>query len=775
MSDDPGYGVQDYSRYLYKDAVEGAVQNAVQVKFPFPVIQKTIAYYKSDGETPVYVDRYYYANTWIPIKVGNTIFTVPYWIKEIDSDEVQYRSVPENAQLLDDYEIKDNKTRVLSSNFKVLENDRIIPITMADLDMAAFDDILQEDDSFHVYLYDDKAVSKGKYSLLNTNGLGYRLLLTNENNNAGQNEYVALCYEGVSVSGRVYGMNIVDISDYPSWKNYFRNSDGTIAKNFISSGMTNRARIVIEDDMHPDALHTMPTVNGSNPEFSNTGIMNPGYAIKYEIETVGNMSDANDYVKIVPTFRWIDRNGNDTGKVNVYYANTTSTGDFQNLIKVGSNQDKLNKKVVSLDTFDLQNTYNYGKIVTDEGGKIGFDYSDAEERVHKASSYLGVSKADLLQHKEETWSMNGINLSQYQRLYDGISHTNFLNEGVPQAYKDDEVRDKFEALRASVALASASSGYSLDDIYKGVQHWYGEYYLPSAVYVTRESDEEVQKQCKDLTGLEECWLSNGYLVVNFEIVTVNGGSVYLAYDNTDWNVSCGAKYDGTMAIDKEARKALKQAQVTIDESGIRQDIIDSYKYEILSSMSTDSLTVDDVELDATAKKRIADKIKLKVETYTTELQLEEHKKPEYQELLVKDVPISADMQSKIDKYVAELSAPLIKSEKEGILLQLKSEMGSASISDEAINAYTLSDSQMAEVEKTLKECIEEISQEDVEGTLDKSGVCDMWARESYVTKKKDASGLTFSLQEGDVILYQIKNKPGTNNSVSNDYEGAGTH
>lgn len=609
---DPGYGVQDYSRYLYKDAVEGSVQNAVQVKFPFPVIQKTIAYYRDDGVTPVTVNRYYYADTWIPIKVGNTEFYMPYWIDEVAFTTVQYRSIAENAQVLDNYEIRDNKTWLLSNNFTILDNLRI---TEPKQELNA-DGILQDKDSFNVNLYDSTSV------LTDRNSVGYRLYQVEPVRNCFQQNYVATSTDDVSVSGRVYGFKIVDISDYPSWKQYFRNADGTIAKNVFTSGITNRDGAA---NGH-SSTSVIPTLNGSNPNYVNTGILNPGYAIKYTFETVGNMYSSDDYVEIIPHFHWLNSAGVDQGEVSVYYANTVANGQFQRLIKVGSEQDTKNVKVLALGDLEYAPSDNYGVISSDH---LVYDGSTPNDQ-HMAAKYLGMTLADFLQHKNEVWSMSYTKLDQYLRTYDGVAHGTTLSA----AY--DHQIDYFQGLRASVASA-ASSGYDQDDIYRGIQEWYGEYYLPSVIYVTKESDSIVRQMCStDLTGLEPCWLSDGYLAITFEINTINQNVKYLSYNNTIYNVNSGNKLDAN----------------------------------------------------------------------------------------------------------GEEVVPYPEANADG------------SVSDEQWIWQNLSDSGGFDVDP---------------------GKCNMWTWESYLTSRKDSYGKTFNLTKGDVILYEIKYKPGINHSAGNDYQGAGTH
>lgn len=65
-----------------------------------------------------------------------------------------------------------------------------------------------------------------------------------------------------------------------------------------------------------------------------------------------------------------------------------------------------------------------------------------------------------------------------------------------------------------------------------VQNWYSTYYLPSDVYATTMTDEEVSNALK--SGSIP-WLSNGYLLVNFKVTAVNAGTEHLEYNSAALN------------------------------------------------------------------------------------------------------------------------------------------------------------------------------------------------------------------------------------------------
>ena len=72
-----------------------------------------------------------------------------------------------------------------------------------------------------------------------------------------------------------------------------------------------------------------------------------------------------------------------------------------------------------------------------------------------------------------------------------------------------------------------------------VQKWYGEYSLPAAVKVVKSGTDLADYASKHtLTDHSDLWLKNGYIVVNFNIETIQNGNLsapYLQYLHGPWD------------------------------------------------------------------------------------------------------------------------------------------------------------------------------------------------------------------------------------------------
>ncbi|WOO35096.1 DUF5704 domain-containing protein [Anaerocolumna sp. AGMB13020] len=289
--------------------------------------------------------------------------------------------------------------------------------------------------------------------------------------------YVAEDNSIVQISGRIYGLNIYDVTDYPIWEKVFRLPNslkmtgfkytvGTKDQNGNSNGQ--------------DAKYTLTMVNGSHPEYKNQGILKTGYMTRFSLTTVGSMAENDDYVRIRPKFYFVDKNGNNRQEVDIYYSETF--GGKQNvMVKMGGN-------------IDLQN----------------------DKSIKTGDPYLGIPESEL----EKTAFFEGVTIqklkAQQKKVY------NFMNIMLPSS------------LRMYVGtLAQIPSGVTAKQVATSVQKWYGEYYLPAEVHIVPKGF-DVTAYAVNNGGLnykESFWLKDGYIIVNFDITTVKEGILNLSYIN----------------------------------------------------------------------------------------------------------------------------------------------------------------------------------------------------------------------------------------------------
>lgn len=296
--------------------------------------------------------------------------------------------------------------------------------------------------------------------------------------NTDLNHHVAINTIPVQVIGRLYDFKITDIADY-DWETVFRVKKGstkhTGAAYWVGTSSIDGAK---RGNTFPYVLPIRP---GSHP---NTGYKNvaikTGYHFKFDFKTKGNMFSADDRVRILPTFYFVNKDGSGRQKVDLYYHNQT-TG--QKFVKIGSTQDTAQRSIILSDRLrnvpaeDISNTAKFVATY----GNVKFEQQAKQKAVIGGYSQL--------------------NLTQHVRTLIGST------QQVP------ETVDKGRMLAAE-------------------QQWYGEYSLPAAPYVVPAgfSISEYGRTHK-LTDKSPIFLRNGYIVVNFNIETYRAGEdqPYLRY------------------------------------------------------------------------------------------------------------------------------------------------------------------------------------------------------------------------------------------------------
>ncbi len=297
--------------------------------------------------------------------------------------------------------------------------------------------------------------------------------------NLSLNNYAAEDSTIVQISGRIYGLNIYDVTDYPIWEKVFRLPNSLKLTGFhYTIGTKNQNG----ENNGQNPRYTITMVNGSHPDYKTKGILKTGYMTRFSLTTVGSMADSDDYVRIRPKFYFVDKNGKHRQEVDVYYTESFK-GKEHLLVKMGSNLDLENDK--SLKTGD---------------------------------PYLGIPGKEL----ERTAFYEGISLTKWKAQTKKVY--NFLNIMIPFS------------LRTFIGfLNPVPQTVTEKQIASSVQHWYGEYYLPAEVHLTPK-DFDVITYSLHHGGVnyhEDFWLDEGYIIINFEITTVKDGIPNLSYINPE--------------------------------------------------------------------------------------------------------------------------------------------------------------------------------------------------------------------------------------------------
>ena len=283
---------------------------------------------------------------------------------------------------------------------------------------------------------------------------------------------VASQTQKVEVSGRVYDLAITDIDDL-SWEMFFRQTKGkadSTGKVFYTGPNNING---VKDQARKYAFPVMPGKN--DVKGYQDRAVKLGYAFKFELKTIGNYYDRYDYVQIMPTFYFVDKNGRNRQEVDLYYSTPQKP-----LIRIGSEEDTL--------THSIKLDFKYRGIDEKE-------FSKTAEAMFRLRGGIEGYTLDQWKNGFAKISQNGVVSYKYSKILLGEPLRSFIGPeaGLPQGVNPDK------------ALAS-------------VQKWYGEFRLPAdCLAVPKGTD---LSKIRNLTRNSPVFLKDGYIVVNFSDISV---------------------------------------------------------------------------------------------------------------------------------------------------------------------------------------------------------------------------------------------------------------
>ena len=309
--------------------------------------------------------------------------------------------------------------------------------------------------------------------------------------NSQSENYVATDFIQVQVTGRLYGLNIYDITDYPLWQDVFRSPKDSLKL----SGFTYRNGAYNQNGNQTleNNRFTFPLVNGNHPKYKNVGVVKKGYYTRFRVRTIGDMYNDKDCIYMKPTFYFVPYDGSKFTRVDLYYNETFTTGR-KYLVKVGDANDQKNIKK----------------------GYIGNPYWNVNDSVlNKTASILNMNLKTFKGTDTDIFTFGNIVLTKGVRTF--IGDTSYIpSDTVPTSVGD-------RALTQSV------------------QEWYGEYYLPSQTFAAPYGFDLVKyiSEHGSLDMKEDFWLKDGYIVVNLDISTKENDKWNLSYINRDNHLNDG--------------------------------------------------------------------------------------------------------------------------------------------------------------------------------------------------------------------------------------------
>lgn len=360
---------------------------------------------------------------------------------------------------------------------------------------------------FYVPMWIQEGMYTAYFRSIAVNGVE-KLSQTEKTKNADLNNYVATSTVDIEVSGRLYGLKLYDISDYPKWENVFRMGntmkfklfegaiDGTTKTQF-NANYAYYYPMGTKDHYGVDtgtlSRFTLPLINGSHPKYNNLGVLKTGYAVRFMLDTVGEMYGGASCIKIYPTFYYVDANGKNRKMVDLYYSEEID-GKKYNLVKVGGGIDLVNIKK----------------------GTTGNIYSRIpESELRNTAKVQGIDFTKWYNQMGVMYSYSSFRLSKEFRTYIGTKYASEIS-----------ALSSFDDVKVSTGLSTLS-------LSKYMQRWYGTYKIPEEVHAV-EAGYDVHDYLRKngIDYKESFWLKKGYIIVNVNIVTIDkAGKERLSYAN----------------------------------------------------------------------------------------------------------------------------------------------------------------------------------------------------------------------------------------------------
>ena len=361
---------------------------------------------------------------------------------------------------------------------------------------------------FYVPMWVEEGTYIAQFRTVAVNGED-RLDNTETTRNTNLNNYVATSTKTFQISGRMYGLTLYDVSDEGNWKEVFRVKNSTRFKYFDGKEDGTRFGGVYNKDHayyytvginnqygYQNGRHsqyTLPLMNGSHPQWRNIGATKTGYAVRFSIDTIGEMYASGSKIRIVPTFYHVDADGKNRQLVDIYY-DEEFYGKSHRLVKVGE----------GIDLANLQQ------------GSTGNPYSKIpEDEIRNTAKVMDTTYAKIANQFGPMYSYSDIRLSSQFRTFVGTNYASRI-AGLPS----------FDKVKAQTRETETS-------LSKYMQRWYGTYKLPTNIHAVAagyDVNDHLKKYGIDY--LEDFWLKDGYIIVNFHIVSYDmDGNENLSYTN----------------------------------------------------------------------------------------------------------------------------------------------------------------------------------------------------------------------------------------------------
>ena len=338
--------------------------------------------------------------------------------------------------------------------------------------------------------------------------------LTEEQSDLWHDLYYAYCFDREEKKAGVWNRLANDLWDRYDWvSNYVRYTNGG------------------DVTTHWDPKDTIIIAAHNSHRLNNPGLSPAGTQFAYSFQSMANLWNEGDWIEIKPTFKYVKdgttyvtdpNSGTDretsgtTSSLHVYYDDYETGNEVKRLVEYGSNTDTNNWHSVSLadEMFlasyrkeDADRSARYPAPDYDGDGDIAGFHDTVTDRAQES-----LTNAFLNKKVKETYTLKTINLKSGLRVFSGDESE--LKTGLKKDYGTTQ------SVESQYRNASGTQGL-MDN---AVQTWYGEYWLPSDLYVTTKTRQELQEYAEKHGGLQPddpVFMHGGVLIVHFDIIAHN--------------------------------------------------------------------------------------------------------------------------------------------------------------------------------------------------------------------------------------------------------------
>lgn len=395
--------------------------------------------------------------------------------------------------------------------------------------------------------------------------------------------YVSTYTITVQVSGRIYGFQINGINDKDrfydtgtntyEWENFGLSAYFPFCKYYEEkrTGIYNRlggtsVRFSVDGSLtnNWNIRNTLPFSVGRSFKFDSDprdtsmktdGTLIRGNTFTFSLRTIANLwseEENADYLVITPTFRYITKDGRVIDDIDLYYNGENEDGTEEMLmIEYGSGEDRSVYHPTAIGDIRNDGAYYYEdasifRTLTQDDA----EYSKDKRNAYMYESGLSTSRETFtsanryLMKESPNYCLSRIVMNSDLRLLTGNLEQlerNLGNEGANLEYLTDR-----KVTNGNLYQVRPQTNPEYWDLHRmSMQTWFGEYWIPSQLYVTEDvfqadadgdGIEEEYDSIYDymekhgyIEGNEDFFIDDGYLVLNFQIRSYNEKRGHLQY------------------------------------------------------------------------------------------------------------------------------------------------------------------------------------------------------------------------------------------------------